>query len=245
MSATSLMNFSLHSGARKSVPSVLAVITARGGSKGLPGKNILPLAGKPLIAWTIHAALDAASISQVIVSTDSAQIAEAALQAGAKVPFMRPAELATDSAKSVDVVIHALQQCPGYDYCVLIQPTSPLLTSSDLDQAFSQIQATNAEGCIAVCEAMESPWLMHSINSSGWMEPLLSPLSGSTRRQDLPKAYILNGAFYFIRCDTLLQERTLRTPRTICHVMPTARSIDIDTRADLDQAETYLTAQSI
>lgn len=220
--------------------SVLAVITARGGSKGLPGKNIRPLAGRPLIAWTIAAALGARCISRVIVSTDDPQIADRSREAGADVPFLRPAELATDSATSVDVLTHALGECPGYKVFVLLQPTSPLRTAADLDQAYLRMQTAGAEGCVAVSEATQSPWLMYGASKAGMLEPILPPWPGGMRRQDLPTAFVLNGAFYFMRTDSFLANRKLVTPHCIGHALPCDRAIDIDTLTDFEQAEAEL-----
>lgn len=221
-------------------PSVLAVIAARGGSKGLPGKNIRPLGGRPLIAWSVEAALRAQCIGRVVVSTDSPEIAAAAVAAGAEVPFLRPAELATDGATSADVLAHALAQCPGHEIFVLLQPTSPLRTAADLDQAFARMQAVGADGCVSVSEATQSPWLMYRVGDPGWLEPVLGPWPGGMRRQDLPPVYLLNGAFYFMRIDNFLRERKLVTSRCIAHVLPEARSVDIDTLADFEQAEAAL-----
>lgn len=218
-------------------PAVLAVITARGGSKGLPGKNIRPLGGKPLIAWSIEAALGARCIDRVIVSTDAPEIAEAARAAGAEVPFLRPADLATDTATSVDVVVHALSQCPGSEFFVLMQPTSPLRTAGDLDEGFARMQETGADGCVSVSEATESPWLMYGTGGPGWLEPILPPRPGGMRRQDLPPVYLLNGAFYFMRTEVFLRERRFLPKRCLGHVMPIERAVDIDTLDDFRQAE--------
>ena len=133
-------------------PSVLAVITARGGSKGVPGKNLRPLAGKPLLSWTVEAALCAKCVTRTIVSTDAPEIADVAVKAGAEAPFLRPAELASDTASSADVVVHALEQCPGYDYVLLLQPTSPLRTADDIDAAFARMLAANGNACVSVSE---------------------------------------------------------------------------------------------
>ena len=116
---------------------VLAIIVARGGSKGLPRKNVLSLGGSPLITWTINAALNANCISRVMVSTDDKEIADAAISAGAEVPFIRPVRLASDTATSVEVVNHALDNVTGYDNAVLLQPTSPFRTASDIDAGYS------------------------------------------------------------------------------------------------------------
>ena len=229
---------------RGGTPSVLAVITARGGSKGLPRKNIRLLCGRPLISWSIEAALGASCIDRVIVSTDSPEIAEVACAAGAEVPFLRPPELASDTASSTEVLAHALQECPGYGIVVLLQPTSPLRTSEDLDRAFNQMRNVNADGCVAVTAVEKSPWLMYGANSSGWLEPLLPSVPNSVRRQDMPPVYLLNGAFYFIWTDIFLAARRLVTARCIGYTLPEARSIDIDTLADFRRAEHILSTRA-
>lgn len=216
--------------------SVLAVITARGGSKGLPGKNIRLLAGKPLIAWTVEAALGAHCIERVIVSTDAPEIAEAARAAGAEVPFLRPAELATDAAGSVDVLRHAVGQCPGFDYVLLLQPTSPLRTADDIDAAYDRLLATGAPSCVSVCEVTEQPWLMYRHNADGQLERLLPEPVAGLRRQDLPLVFRLNGALYLARTDWFLAGGRLVGPGTVSLVMSAERSLDIDTRDDFDQA---------
>ena len=221
---------------------VLAVITARGGSKGLPRKNLLPLAGRPLIAWTVAAARQAACVDRVIVSTDTAEIAEAARKAGAEVPFMRPPELATDSAGSIEVLRHAVKMCPGYTYLLLLQPTSPLRTAADIDAAFALMRASDARSCVSVCEVEESPWLMFCKNTAAQLERLLpEPVAGS-RRQDLPTVYRLNGAIYLARTEWFLAEGCLLGRDTVGYVMPAKRSVDIDTSADFELAEQLMTA---
>lgn len=121
---------------------VLALITARGGSKGLPRKNVLQVAGRPLIAWTIEAALKSNIVDRVVLSSDDNEIIETAKSWGCSVPFRRPAHLANDTASSMQVVLHALEQLPGFDYVILLQPTSPLRTASDIDAAFHELKST-------------------------------------------------------------------------------------------------------
>src|SRR5687767_5058839 len=175
---------------------VLAVIVARGGSQGLPGKNILPIAGRPLLAWTIDAARAARSIDRTILSSDDEAIIAAARGCGCEVPFRRPAELATDTATAVDVVLHALDNVSEYDVVVLLQPTSPLRTAADIDAACAQLAASGAPSCVSVCMAEQSPYWMYRLNGSRRLEPLLEAPTGATRRQDLPPVYVLNGAIY-------------------------------------------------
>ncbi len=220
---------------------VLAVITARGGSKGVPRKNVRPLGGQPLIAWTVRAALEAACVARVVVSTDDEEIARAARDAGAEVPFLRPAALASDAATSVDVMAHALDAVPGFDRAVLLQPTSPFRTGVDLDAGFALWQGVlGAGGCVSVCEAAESPWLMYGRDGSGQLERLLPEPPGRTRRQDLPKALVLNGAFYFVDVARFRHERRFLFADSLGFEMPVERSLDIDTPADFEAAERQL-----
>lgn len=228
----------------KAIPSVLAVVTARGGSKGVPGKNLRSLGGRPLIAWTIEAALAAECVTRVVVSTDTPDIAEAARSLGADVPFKRPAELATDAATSSDVIAHALSECPGYDVVLLLQPTSPLRTAFDIDSAFSQMQAAAAEGCVSVSEVEKSPWLMFRLGETGHLERLLLPWPGGMRRQDLPMAYVLNGAMYFTAVEAFKSTGQLVANTAIGYVLPVDRAIDIDTLDDFDRAERILATRT-
>ena len=216
---------------------VLAVITARGGSKGVPRKNVRPLGGVPLIAWTVHAALEARCVARVIVSTDDTEIAEAARSAGAEVPFMRPVELASDTATSVEVMLHALEAVPDFDRAVLLQPTSPFRTAIDLDAGFALWQcAPGAGSCVSVCEAAESPWLMYGRDTDGALVQLLPEPPRGLRRQDLPKALVLNGAFYFVDVARFRRERRFLFADSLGFEMPVERSLDIDTSFDFDIA---------
>lgn len=222
---------------------LLAVILARGGSKGIPRKNVQLLGGLPLIAWTVRAALDANCITRVIVSTDDDEIAEAARDAGAEVPFRRPSELASDTATSVDVMAHALNAVPGFERAVLLQPTSPFRTAADLDAGFALWQgSTGAGGCVSVCEAAESPWLMYSSDAAGQLKRLLPVPPAGLRRQDLPKALVLNGAFYFIDVARFRAEVRLVFDDGLGFEMPMERSRDIDTPDDFEAVERQLAA---
>lgn len=214
---------------------VLALITARGGSKGLPRKNLLPACGRPLIAWTIGAAAEAEFVNRVVVSTDDDEIMEAARAWGGDVPFRRPSALASDTASSIDVVLHALDQLPGFDYVVLLQPTSPLRTAADIDAALKLAAASGAPSCVSVCEASQSPYWMYQLDNDGKLTPVLdSPLSLS-RRQDLPPVYVPNGAIYVARVDWLRRTRSFLGGGSIAYPMPVERSLDIDTLEDFEQ----------
>lgn len=227
----------------RSTGGVLAVITARGGSKGVPRKNVRPLGGLPLIAWSVRAALGAKCVDRVVVSTDDAEIAQAAQEAGADVPFLRPANLASDTASSMDVMLHALDEIAGYDRAVLLQPTSPFRTAADLDKGFVLWQGVpGAGGCVSVCEAAMSPWLMYGTDRNGQLERLLPLPPRGLRRQDLPKALVLNGAFYFIEVARFRAEGRLIFDDSLGFEMPVERSLDIDTPTDLEAAERQLMA---
>lgn len=218
--------------------SVLAIIPARGGSKGLPGKNLRPLAGLPLIAWSIAAARACPAIDDVIVSTDDPAIAAAARAAGARVPFLRPAELATDSARTIDVVHHALGALPQPpDLLVLLQPTSPLRQAEDITAALTRCIDAGADTCVSVTPSAKSPAWMYQIDPAGRMRPLLEDRPTGRRRQDLPPVYVLNGAVYVARTPWLLAHDGFIAPNGVASVMPPERSVDIDTLLDFRLAE--------
>lgn len=216
--------------------SVLAIITARGGSKGVPRKNIRLVGGKPLIAYSVEAARAASCVDRVILSTDDVEIAETAARFGCEVPFMRSPELATDEAASVDVVLDALARCPGYDYFVLLQPTSPLRTAADIDACATACLSAKAPVCVSVNEVTKSPFWMYRIDHGQMLSAIL-PRSSAARRQDLEKIYGLNGAVYFANCTFFAESKNFLGPSTIAYVMPPERSIDLDTLADFKYLE--------
>jgi N-acylneuraminate cytidylyltransferase len=216
--------------------SVLALITARGGSKGLPGKNIRPVSGRPLIDFTVAAARAATCVDRVVLSTDDEAIAQAAQAGGCEVPFRRPAELAGDDTRSIDVVLHALDQLAPVNLVVLLQPTSPLRSAADIDAVCDQLVRSGAPACVSVAPAEQSPYWMYRLGHSQRLLPLLEAPAQATRRQDLPAVYALNGAVYAARTAWLRESRSFVTAETVAHVMPRERSIDIDT---LDDFETF------
>ena len=214
--------------------SVLALITARGGSKGVPGKNILPIGGRPLIQWTIDVARASRHIDRLIVSSDDKAIIDAALRAGCEVPFVRDAALATDEATSMDVVIDAIQRVPGHDIVVLLQPTSPLRITADIDGTLALLQSTDAPCCVSVREADDHPYWTFKRDPTGVLSQFSKPPRGMPlRRQDLPSAWCLNGAVYAARINWLLQQRSFLSAQTVGYPMPAERSLDIDTAADV------------
>jgi CMP-N,N'-diacetyllegionaminic acid synthase len=218
---------------------IVALVTARGGSKGIPGKNVASVGGKPLIAWSIEAALGSSRVQRTLVSTDDPQIAEVSRNAGAEVPFLRPPELARDNSSHLSVVLHTLDWLADNDDChpdylLLLQPTSPLRTSADIDAAVDLAEKHDADSVVSVCAAHNHPYLVKQVTSAGVLADFLSvDRKAYLRRQDLPGAYALNGALYIIRPSVLRQQQTFLPERTFPYVMPAERSLDIDDPWDL------------
>lgn len=222
----------------------LAIIPARSGSKGLEDKNIKQLLGKPMIAYTIEAALASGLCDCVHVSTDSNAYAQIARNYGAEVPFLRKKALASDTAGTWDVVKWALDSYREagreFDLVTLLQPTSPLRTASDILQAYQILKEKNAKAVVSVCEMDHSPLWSNVLPADGNMNGFLrEELIG--RRQGLPSYYRLNGAIYMVQA-ALLQEETLNLygDRTYAYVMSKENSIDIDDELDFIIAETIM-----
>lgn len=221
---------------------VLAIIPARGGSKGVPGKNIRAVGGKPLIAWSIEAARGSRFVDRVVLSSDDQDIMRVAREHGCEVPFVRAENLADDETPTIDVVLDTLARCPGYDWVLLLQPTSPLRTSDDIDQAIERCMQHGAPACVSVCRAQESPYWMFTLQTDDQLQPLL-PDARLTRRQDLPPVYSLNGAIYLARTEWLRQEKKFISQGTVAYEMPVQRSIDLDTESDFQQLKYLLENQ--
>jgi len=221
---------------------VLAIIPARGGSKRLPHKNILDLNGKPLIAWTIEAAKKSKIIDKLIVSTDDDKIAEISKQYGAEVPFIRPKHLASDTASSLDVVLHAIhffkEKEVQFDYFVLLQPTSPLRTNEDIDDAFKLLD-DKTKAVVSVCETAHSPLWSNTLPKDLSMKDFIKPEIRNMRSQDLPKYYRLNGAIYISESEYLKENYGFLGKNTKAYIMPQKRSVDIDTIRDIKLIECY------
>lgn len=218
---------------------VLALIPARGGSKGIKDKNITPLCGKPLIAYSILAAKDSQYIDDVVVTTDSERIAEIAKVYGACVPFLRPAELASDTAKTIDAVLHAVKWLEdnqkSYDLLVLLQPTQPLRKAEDIDGALELCIQKGIQDVVSVKEVSESPVLMRTIDRNGELKGLL-PMQSTIRRQDMPQYYLVDGSVYVNRIETLNQSTSFND-NPIPYIMDAQCSVDIDEPSDLEQAK--------
>ncbi len=223
--------------------SVLAVVPARGGSKGVARKNVALVAGRPLIEWTLAAARAATCVDRVIVSTDDEEIASVARTAGAEVPFVRPAALARDDTPGQDVILHALEYLrrdEGYspEYVVTLQPTSPLRTAADIDAAVSLADSRAAPSVIGVSPTPHSPFWMMYVDDDLAVRDFL-PEDPPTRQQ-LPALFMINGAIYVTRADRLLETKSLYGPGTLAYVMPEERSLDVDSAWELNLADLIL-----
>jgi CMP-N,N'-diacetyllegionaminic acid synthase len=215
---------------------LLALIPARGGSKGIPRKNVRPFCGRPLLQWTINVALASPSVDRVVVSTDDTEIAELARACGADVPFLRPPELASDTAPSISTVMHALHKLPEVSKVLLLQPTSPLRLVEDLEAVVSMGQQAGDRPVVSVTPSCKHPSWMFGLSSQNALEPLVD-ISPAAFRQQMPPAYVLNGAFYLASRFFLEREHSFLSVKTMGYVMPPERSIDIDTPLDWEWGE--------
>jgi N-acylneuraminate cytidylyltransferase/CMP-N,N'-diacetyllegionaminic acid synthase len=218
---------------------VLCTICARGGSKGVPGKNLREVGGLPLMAHTIEDARDWGRATDIVVSTDDEEIIDAAREYGASAPFERPAKLATDDAPKLPVVQHALRTMEEqwdrhYDYIVDLDPTSPLRLVDDIEMCFRTITEEDATNVYSVCEARKNPYFnMVELDQDGYAT-LCKPTDGTIgRRQDAPPVYEMNASIYVYERDFLLGTDTVHGDRTKVGVMPPERSVDIDNELDL------------
>lgn len=227
----------------------LAIIPARAGSKGLPDKNIRELAGKPLVAWSIEAALDSGVFSRVLVSTDSERYADIAREHGATVPFLRPSELATDTAIALDCYRHVLstlaESGERFDTVWVLQPTSPLRTAGDVRGAHRQLMENETRGAVVSVTELEHPieWV-NTLPDDLCMKDFLRPTTDRRNRQEHPTYYRLNGALYGARIGYFDEVGGFYGPRTYAYVMHRQASVDIDDLFDFRLAEYLMTERS-
>ncbi|WP_322923964.1 acylneuraminate cytidylyltransferase family protein [Paenibacillus campi] len=213
--------------------SVLAIIPARGGSKGIPRKNIKDFAGKPLIVWTIEEARKSKYITRLIVSSDDDEIIAVAQQYGCEAPFKRPQQLAEDHTSGMLPVLHALQMLDHkYDYVMLLQPTSPLRTTQDIDNCIEYIMDTDSSFVVSVSETSKSPYWMYTLDEQKMMQKLIPTANTPGIRQQLSKTYALNGALYIGKSELFQLHQTFLTSETKGFIMPYERSFDIDSPLD-------------
>jgi len=228
---------------------LLAIIPARKGSRGIPDKNIKIVGRKPLINWTIECALASPSVDRVLVTTDSKIIANVAVEAGAEVPFMRPAELARNDTPGIDPILHAVKWVRDNEgltprYVVVLQPTSPLRTPDDIEAALALAVRKDGNAVVSVVSTERHPYWMKTLEPDGKMTNFISGKEIPFRRQDLPDVYSLNGAIYLARTEFLLREGGWYSDETYGYVMPMERSLDVDSPWDLDVADMALSGAS-
>ena len=225
---------------------VLAIIPARSGSKGVPNKNARLLGGKPLIAYSIEQAQSSKFIRDIIVSTDSEEIGEMAKKFGAQVPFIRPAHLSSDTAKSIDVVIHAVEflkeQGKNYDAFILLQPTSPFREVSLIDSAIAQFSSSDMDSLVSVSKVPYeyNPHWVYEINENGFLSLATGEKQIIPRRQDLPQAFHRDGNIYISSVDVLLKKRSFYGEKLGFIETKSEINVNIDTMDDWDEAERFL-----
>lgn len=222
---------------------IIALIPARGGSKGIPKKNLQDLCGKPLIARTIQEAKKCLFFDKIIVSTDDLEIAEVSKKFGAEVPFLRPNKIAKDDSPTIDTIFHALnyfekKNC-HVDVLVLLQPTSPLRTSEDITMALNLFIENNIDSVISVSELIHSPYWSLKIENK-FLKANFGDKYLNLRRQDLPELFLPNGAIYISSNENIQKNKGFFGRRTMPYIMPNERSIDIDNIIDLKLAEILL-----
>lgn len=225
---------------------VLAIIPARGGSKGVIHKNLREVGGKPLLVWTIEQAKASKYIDRLILSSDDKAIIATARAHDCEVPFVRPAELATDTSPTIDCIHHAMASIDtSYDYVVLLQVTSPLRNTKDIDVCIELCHYKGAPACISFTEVDKSPYWMYKMTRNRRMVPLLDTKERPTRRQDSPQFYVKNGAVYVAKWDWLLTQDTFMTDDTLAYIMPNERSLDVDSSLDLIVLDAIMSNKNI
>lgn len=221
---------------------MIAIIPARGGSKGLPGKNIKTLLGKPLILYTIEAALKSKSINRIILSTDDKKIVDAVKNYNIEVPFLRPKELATDNALAIDNYIYTIDRLnkefnEKISEFIVLQPTSPLRLPQDIDAAVELFKDKAADSVLSFCEALHPPQWAKKILPNNKIEDYFNLNINNKNRQELETAYMPNGAIFVFKLSLLKEERLYYSDKTFPYIMPYERSVDIDSQVDFDFAE--------
>ena len=225
---------------------VLGIVTARGGSKGIPRKNIAPLLGKPLLAYTAEAALSAKRLTRVVLSTEDEEIARIGRQCGLDVPFFRPSELAADDTPTIPVIQDVVRKVEArgerYDAVLILQPTNPLRRPEDIDGAIELLEASGADSVISFVDVGEKhPARMKFVTPDGRVtDPPFAEAFEGQRRQDLPKLYLREGSIYLTRRSVLTEQNSLKGNDCRAWIIPPERYCNIDTPFDLFLAEQML-----
>lgn len=224
--------------------SFLAIIPARGGSKRLPRKNIINLCGKPLIQWSIDAAIKSKYIDKVVVTTDDSEILDIVKNSAVEI-IKRPSELATDTSTTFDAVQHTLEKIQEkYDFIVLLQPTSPLREYKHIDEAIELLYQKNADAVVSVTKTEHSPLWCNTLPTSNSMENFINEKIKNVRSQDLAEYYRLNGAIYVCKTKKLIEEKSFLIQKNIfAYKMDRVYSIDIDEKIDFDFARLILSCE--
>lgn len=224
---------------------ILAIIPARGGSKGLPGKNIRPLLGKPLIGWSIEHAQQSKYIDEIFISTDSPEIAAVAETFGVKVPELRPAELANDQAPSSAFITYTIEKYKQmgnpFDYFILLEPTSPLRDVEDVDKSIEMIiDDPNNDSIVGICKAEDvHPSFMVKIDLNNRLQPYEEEMK-SLRRQELPDVFYFEGSVYVSKCDAYLEKKAFYHDKTIPYIVPKWKSFEVDDIIDFTIIEAMM-----
>lgn len=223
---------------------ILAIIPARGGSKGVPRKNVRELNGKPLIGYTIEAAKKSNRVSRVVVTTEDIEIATVSREYKAEVPYLRPDELSQDNSPTMECVLHMLnylEKTEGYvpDYVLLLQCTSPLRNHSHINEAIDKLLNSDYDSIVSVCEAEVNPYWAN-IFEGDKLKYFIEEGRKITRRQELPNVYRMNGAIYLIKTEVLKKQKTFEPEEVMGYIMDSYSSVDIDTEMDFKIAEAII-----
>ena len=221
---------------KKIADKILTLVTARSGSKRIPGKNLKKLGGKPLINWTIDACKKSKYINEIIISSDDLKLLNLCKKQGCIVPFVRPKKLSTNNSSSFEVVKHAIENLnKEYEWLLLLQPTSPYRTSLDIDKSIQKGLSTNCNSLISLAETDKSHLMHLQINKKDEIKTILDlPLHklNNINSQKMPRTYIINGAIYFLKIKFLLKNKVFFDSNSSYYIMPKERSIDIDSNYD-------------
>jgi CMP-N,N'-diacetyllegionaminic acid synthase len=204
---------------------ILGLVPARGGSKRVKGKNVRPMAGKPLLEWTLREAKRAKYLDRIVLSSEDAAIIRLAERIGLEVPFVRPAALSKDAVSGDRPVLHAIRQLPGYDYVLLLQPTSPLRTAADIDGCLEFALKRRAKVCVSVSRPTKNPAWQRRVGKSGAMRRAFSDGASDV--------HVLNGALFLAECRWYEKHKSFDSKEALAYVMPKERALDIDEESDV------------